>query len=323
VPACGSVGGARDGVVTDHGGRGTGGFSDGGDGGAEAAETRDAGSDIAGDGGEAAETRDVASDAAGDGAEAAETRDAGSDAAGDGAEAAETRDAGSDAAGDGGEATETRDVASDAAGDDAEATRDVASDVISDGGGGETDAEDAPPSDGPREAADPIVRDQFNPSTGGIVGLQPDQFPGQSFTVGRAGRLQGIALPMFRYGPAAAGDRIALTLNLCSAIATCDSTALATATIAADSLPTTFPSTPPPLFGIGYFDLSASGVRVSAGEIYRVMLVPPTGTQTFGVLDSLGDAYPGGVVFSQLGPTGGIVVLDRSLDLAFATYVAD
>jgi hypothetical protein len=166
-----------------------------------------------------------------------------------------------------------------------------------------------------------IVRDQYNPSDGGTIGLEAGQRLGQSFTVGLAGRLRGIVIPMFRFQAAVPGDIITLSLFTCSAIDACGSTAVATATIATDSLAGNFSSFIPEFMGPGYFDLTASNVQVSPAQIYRVRLDVPA-QKTFGALDSSGDTYPNGVAFQQFSTSGPPVVLDRSLDLAFATYVS-
>jgi hypothetical protein len=191
------------------------------------------------------------------------------------------------------------------------------------GGAAGAGGPDAAASDGPSDASAALVRDQYNPSDGGFVGLQPDQHVGQSFNVGRTGHLMGIAIPIFRFGTAVPGDHITLTLYACSAIDVCTSTSISTAMITTDSLSTTFPSMTPAMSNPGYFDLSASNVPISNGQRYRFRLDPPA-AQDFGVLDSSsGDAYPAGVAFTQISATGTSSVLDRSIDLAFATYVSD
>lgn len=168
-----------------------------------------------------------------------------------------------------------------------------------------------------------LVRDQSNGSNGSVVGLQPDQHPSQSFTVGRTGILAGIAAPMFRYDAAATGDAIKLTLYRCSTVDVCGTAVVATATISAASLSTTFPAATPQPGGPGYFDLSAATLAVADGQIYRFRLDPETGTERkdFGVLATSDDAYARGLLFSQIAESDSPFLFASGWDLTFATFV--
>jgi alpha-tubulin suppressor-like RCC1 family protein len=166
------------------------------------------------------------------------------------------------------------------------------------------------------------VIDQSNRIEYGGIGLQPDQYPGQSFTVGHSGTLVGIGVPMFRYdSQVGATERVTLRLFRCSTTEVCESVPLATATLALDAVSTTYPSPVIPQSGeSGYFDLSAAALQVKAGEIYFFLLSPPL-ARDLAVLSSPHDPYPGGVEFIG-SPYSSDVRAFPSDDLVFGIYVA-